>query len=123
MGGDLNLKKSWHPQLMKNQERVWKEEMKALEERKRTDQMRKERAEERQLLELQQIQEATGGKKGRERVDWMYAGPSSNNEPITEELEGYLLGKRRVDQILKSKEAEETEALKKDAAEASFMAV
>ncbi|KAK6351171.1 RNA-splicing factor [Orbilia javanica] len=124
MGGDLNLKKSWHPNLLKNQERVYEEEMKALKERKLIEQMRKERAEERQLQELQEIQEAAGGKKRRDRVDWMYAGPSSGeNGPVTEELEGYLLGKRRVDQILKGKEEEETSALKKDAGEGSFMAV
>jgi len=28
-GGDLNMKKSWHPLLLKNQERVWLEEKKA----------------------------------------------------------------------------------------------
>jgi N-terminal domain of CBF1 interacting co-repressor CIR len=34
MGGDLNLKKSWNPNLLKNQARVYEEERKALEERK-----------------------------------------------------------------------------------------
>lgn len=29
-GGDLNMKKSWHPLLIKNQERVWLEEKKAV---------------------------------------------------------------------------------------------
>jgi hypothetical protein len=29
-GGDLNMKKSWHPLLLKNQERVWIEEKKAV---------------------------------------------------------------------------------------------
>ncbi|KAF3917904.1 hypothetical protein ABW20_dc0108442 [Dactylellina cionopaga] len=124
MGGDLNLKKSWHPNLIKNQKRVWEEEMKALKERKLIEQMRKERAEERQLQDLQEIQESAGGKKRMDRVDWMYGGPSSGeNGPVSEELEGYLLGKRRVDQILQSKESEETAALKKDASEGSFMAV
>ena len=49
MGGDLNLKKSWHPHLRKNQERVWKEEKSALEERKQIEKLRKEREEERAL--------------------------------------------------------------------------
>lgn len=62
MGGDLNLKKSWHPVLMSNQKRVWAEEKKALDERKKTEQVLKERAEERALLELEQLQEAAGGK-------------------------------------------------------------
>jgi hypothetical protein len=55
MGGDLNLKKSWHPHLRKNQERVWKEEKSALEERKLIEKLRKEREEERQTEELQRI--------------------------------------------------------------------
>jgi len=29
-GGDLNMKKSWHPLLLKNQERVWLEEKKSV---------------------------------------------------------------------------------------------
>ena len=49
MGGDLNLKKSWHTSLMSNQKRVWAEEKKALDERKKIDQVMKERAEERQI--------------------------------------------------------------------------
>src|SRR4051794_21136984 len=118
MGGDLNLKKSWHPQLMRNQEKVWAEEKKALEERKRTEQVRKEIAEERQLQELRDIQEAAGGRKRVDRVDWMYQGPSATSGPVTEEVEGYLLGKTRVDGLLKSKE--EMDSLKKDSNEGSF---
>lgn len=29
-GGDLNMKKSWHPVLIKNQAKVWTEEKKAV---------------------------------------------------------------------------------------------
>lgn len=36
--GDLNLKKSFHPSLLKNQARVYDEEQKALNERKKTQQ-------------------------------------------------------------------------------------
>jgi len=32
-GGDLNMKKSWHPLLLKNQERVWLEEKKSVSHR------------------------------------------------------------------------------------------
>lgn len=77
MGGDLNLKKSWHPVLMSNQKRVWEEEKKALEERKRIEQMMKERQEERQIQELQEMQEAAGGTKRQKKVDWMYNGPAA----------------------------------------------
>ncbi|SMY29963.1 unnamed protein product [Zymoseptoria tritici ST99CH_1A5] len=123
MGGDLNLKKSWHPALMTNQKRVYNEELKALEERKKTDQVLKERAEERAIQELERLQEAAGGKKRTDRVDWMYNGPGSGGPGVggvTEEMEGYLLGKRRLDGLVKRNESE---ALKKDAPEEGFMAL
>ncbi|KAI9819178.1 MAG: RNA-splicing factor [Pycnora praestabilis] len=120
MGGDLNLKKSWHPVLMSNQRRVWEEEKKALDERKRIDQMMKERQEERQIQELQQMQEAAGGAKRLNRVDWMYSGPASGQTGTTEEMEGYLLGKRRVDGLIKGTEHKK---LQKAASENSFMAL
>ncbi|KAI9888907.1 MAG: RNA-splicing factor [Vezdaea aestivalis] len=102
MGGDLNLKKSWHPVIMSNQRKVWEQEKKALDERKRIDQMLKERQEERQIHELQKMQEAAGGKKRQDCVDWMYSGSASGPAGTTEEMEGYLLGKRRVDGLLKT---------------------
>jgi hypothetical protein len=120
MGGDLNLKKSWHPVLMSNQKKVWEEEKKALEERKKVDQMMKERQEERQIQELQQLQEAAGGKKRLARVDWMYSGPSTGQGGTTEEMEGYLLGKRRIDGLVKGTENQKLEKLAK---EDSFMAL
>lgn len=120
MGGDLNLKKSWHPVLMSNQRRVWEEEKKALDERKRIEQMMKERQEERQVQELQEMQEAAGGTKRLNRVDWMYSGPSSGQAGTTEEMEGYLLGKRRIDGLIKGSE---NKKLQKSASEDSFMAL
>ncbi|KAG8682062.1 RNA-splicing factor, partial [Ceratobasidium sp. 395] len=104
-GGDLNMKKSWHPLLMKNQERVWLEEKKALAEKKKLDQLRKELEEERQLQELQRLQEAQTGKKKVEKLEWMYATPATGGGPSANELEEYLLGKKRVDQMLTGDEA------------------
>lgn len=120
MGGDLNLKKSWHTGLEKNQRRVWEEEQKALAERKLIDKLMKERQEERQIEELQKLQEDAGGKKRMNRVDWMYSGPAAGQMGTTEEMEGYLLGKRRIDPLLKH--SEETNKLQKSAGEDSFMA-
>ncbi|KKY24805.1 putative pre-mrna-splicing factor cwc25 [Phaeomoniella chlamydospora] len=120
MGGDLNLKKSWHPVLMSNQRKVWEEEKKAIEERKKIDQIMRERQEERQIQELQELQEAAGGKKRQSRVDWMYSGPATGQTGTTEEMEGYLLGKRRIDGLIKGSE---TEKLEKNAQEDSFMAM
>ena len=120
MGGDLNLKKSWHPVLMSNQRRVWEEEKKALDERKRTELRIKELKEERAKEEIQAKLEAAGSKKRVDRVDWMYQGPSSGQAGTTEEMEGYLLGKRRIDGLLKGTE---NKKLEKQSSEDSFMAL
>ncbi|PMD57611.1 uncharacterized protein K444DRAFT_593029 [Hyaloscypha bicolor E] len=120
MGGDLNLKKSWHPVLMSNQRRVWEEEKKALDERKRTEQRIKELKEERAKEEIQAKLEAAGSRKRVDRVDWMYQGPSSGQAGTTEEMEGYLLGKRRIDGLIKGTE---NKKLEKQASEDSFMAL
>ncbi|THH33162.1 hypothetical protein EUX98_g1069 [Antrodiella citrinella] len=113
-GGDLNMKKSWHPLLLKNQERVWLEEKKALEEKKKLDQLRKEKEEERQLQELQRLQEEQTGKKRQEKLDWMYATPASGSSQNKNELEDYLLGKKRVDKILVGDENEKVGAAHKN---------
>lgn len=119
-GGDLNLKKSWHPVLMSNQRRVWEEEKKALDERKRIEQMMKERQEERNIQEIQEMQEAAGGTKRAQRVEWMYSGPSAGQTGTTEEMEGYLLGKRRIDGLIKGTD---NKKLEKASTEDSFMAL
>ncbi|ORY67741.1 Pre-mRNA splicing factor-domain-containing protein [Pseudomassariella vexata] len=121
MGGDLNTKKSFHPGLLKNQARVWEEEQKALEERKRIEQRRQEIKEERAQKELQDKLEAAGGRKRLDRVDWMYQnGPSDGQGGTSEELEAYLLGKRRIDTILKGNDHQK---LEKQAGQESFMAL
>ncbi|KAI1855380.1 hypothetical protein JX266_000245 [Neoarthrinium moseri] len=119
-GGDLNLKKSFHPALMRNQVRVAEEEAKALAEKKRTDQRIKEIQEERQKEELQKQLEATGGKKRIDRVEWMYQGPSDGHGGTSEELEGFLLGKRRIDNLIKGTDHQK---LEKRAGQDSFMAL
>ena len=104
-GGDLNMKKSWHPLLHSNQERVWKREQEILAERKKTADLQKELAQERAVQELQRLQAEAGGKPAKEaRVEWMYAAPAEGNGPNAEELEQYLLGKKRVDKLLKGNE-------------------
>lgn len=98
------MKKSWHPLLLKNQERVWLEEKKALEEKKKLDQLRKEKEEERQLQELQRLQEEQTGKRKTEKLEWMYATPATGSNQNANDLEDYLLGKKRVDKILTADE-------------------
>ncbi|KAI1738143.1 Pre-mRNA splicing factor-domain-containing protein [Xylaria scruposa] len=100
MGGDLQLKKSYHPALLKNQAKVYDAEQAALAERKKTEARIQEIKEERAKKEIQEKLEAAGGRKRIDRVDWMYQGPSDGQGGTTEELEGFLLGKRRIDTIL-----------------------
>lgn len=76
-GGDLNLKKSWHPQTMKNIERVWKAEQKYEAERKKIEELQKELKEERAREEMTRYAEESGTiKKKDDRLDWMYQGPA-----------------------------------------------
>ncbi|KAF8973644.1 Pre-mRNA splicing factor-domain-containing protein [Flammula alnicola] len=113
-GGDLNMKKSWHPLLLKNQERVWLEEKKSLEEKKKLDQLRKEKEEERQLQELQRLQEEQTGKKRTEKLEWMYATPATGSSQNPNDLEDYLLGKKRVDKMLTADENDKVGAAHKN---------
>lgn len=83
---------------------MWEKEKEALEERKKLAQLQKERAEERQIQELQRLQAAQGGKKVQEKVDWLYAAPSAGAGPQAEELEQYLLGKKTVDKLFKEQD-------------------
>ncbi|KAM3438164.1 hypothetical protein MY4824_003407 [Beauveria thailandica] len=119
-GGDLNLKKSFHPTLRRNQAAVYDEEQKALAERKRTQQRIDEIKEERAKEELQRQLEAAGGKKRVDRVDWMYQGPTDGQAGTTEEMEAYLLGKRRIDNLIKGNDHEK---LEKNSGQESFMAL
>ncbi|KAI8959742.1 Pre-mRNA splicing factor-domain-containing protein [Daldinia sp. FL1419] len=117
----LQLKKSYHPALLRNQRRVYEEEQKALEERKKTEARIQEIKEERAKEELQRQLAISGGRKVVDRVDWMYQGPSDGQNGTSEELEGYLLGKRRIDNILTK--GSDHENLKKSAGPESFMAL
>lgn len=119
-GGDLNLKKSFHPGLRRNQQAVYDEEQKALAERKRTQQRINEIKEERAKEDLQRQLEAAGGKKRVDRVDWMYQGPTDGQAGTTEETEAYLLGKRRIDNLIKGND---NKKLEKAAGQESFIAL
>ncbi|KAG8529109.1 uncharacterized protein KY384_005744 [Bacidia gigantensis] len=47
------------------------------------------------------MQQTANGSQKLERVDWMYSGPTTGQSGTTEEMEGYLLGKRRIDSLVK----------------------
>lgn len=120
MGGDLNLKKSFHPGLLRNQAKVWEEEKRALDERKKTQQRISELKEERAREETQRQLEAAGHSKRIDRVDFLYNGPTDGQTGTTEEQEGYLLGKRRIDNLIKGSDHKK---LEKQASQESFMAL
>ena len=82
-----------------------------MEEKKKLDQLRKEKEEERQLQELQRLQEEQTGKKRQEKLDWMYATPATGTSANSNDLEDYLLGKKRVDKLLIGNENEKVRQL------------
>lgn len=52
------------------------------------------------MQELQRLQEAASGKKKTEKLEWLYATPATGGLANSNDLEDYLLGKKRVDKIL-----------------------
>lgn len=111
-GGDLNLKKSWHPGTFKNIELVFKREKAVEEEKKRIEQLRKEKDEERRREELEALAEAAGKvKKKSARLEWMYAAGGANaTGNVDEDREAFLLGKKRIDALVEAKEASTSSA-------------
>ncbi|EPE08360.1 pre-mrna-splicing factor cwc25 [Ophiostoma piceae UAMH 11346] len=109
--GDLNAKKSWHVVNLKNQKKVWESEQNALAERKKVNERLEELRKERQEEEIAKQLEEAGGKRRVDRVDWMYQGPGSGDGSamVTEEAEAFLLGKRRIDTLLKGDEHKQLE--------------
>ncbi|KAG8168057.1 hypothetical protein KVR01_003746 [Diaporthe batatas] len=107
-GNDLNLKKSWHPQLMSNQRRVYDAEQAALQERKLTEARLEEIRRERQIEETQKQLEAAGGQKKVDRVEWMYQGPNDGGRDEYSS-EAFLLGKRRIDSVLRGDDMKKVE--------------
>ncbi|KAF8229920.1 hypothetical protein L208DRAFT_1284439, partial [Tricholoma matsutake] len=59
-----------------------------------------EKEEEHQLQELQCLQGEQTGKKRTEKLEWMYAILATRNSQNLNDVEDYLLGKKRVDKIL-----------------------
>lgn len=94
-GGDLNLKKSWHPSTFHNLEKVWKAEQRHESEQKKIAQLQQELQEERAREEMQRTAIDAGVIKQKDdRVDWLYSGPGSSVN-----REEYLLG-RKIDRLV-----------------------
>lgn len=119
-----NLKKSWHPNTIKNQERVWRAEQADAAEKRKLAELKQEISAERDREELHRIGQksgvlpvggasmqqmagmgggggATGGGTGSKKLEWMYQG--AQNLLNREE---YLLG-RQVDKSFEKQAADE----------------
>lgn len=114
MPGDLNLKKSWNPALIKNQKKVWEREQDALKEYQVIKQRRKEIEQEREKEELIRLQYGndpsslpTKQKLELNKLGWMYTDVPDSKEPEVNESgfreveEDFLLNKDDVEQLLK----------------------
>ncbi|NXM93950.1 CWC25 factor, partial [Sylvia borin] len=93
-----NLKKSWHPQTLRNVEKVWKAEQKHEAERRKIEELQRELQEERAREEMQRYAEDMGTvRKREEKLEWMYQGPGGMVN-----REEYLMG-RPVDKFILDK--------------------
>ncbi|KAF7580116.1 N-terminal domain of CBF1 interacting co-repressor CIR family protein [Clavispora lusitaniae] len=114
MPGDLNLKKSWNPALVKNQKKVWEREQEALKEYQSIKQRSKEIAQEREKEELIRLQYGndtknlpTKQKLELNKLSWMYEDVGNTKEPKVNEAgfreveEDFLKDKDEVERLLK----------------------
>ena len=100
MAGDLNLKKSWNPALVKNQQKVWQEEQQKLDELKKIKEKNYEFKQEQEYLELLKLQYGDNfdtkdlkklEKLKLSKLNWMYDDvPFENNEQVEENSSGFI---------------------------------
>lgn len=111
--GDLNLKKSWNPALLKNQKKVWEKEQEQLHEYKLIKTRQAELQREKEQLELLKLQHGDDllklprdHKLSLNKMNWMYEQEkpkSQKNEAGFNEVEDeFLLNKTKVEQMLSS---------------------
>lgn len=112
MPGDLNLKKSWNPALMKNQKKVWEREQEALKEYQTIKQRSKEIALEREKEEMIRLQYGndptklpTKHKLELNKLGWMYDGPKEEVDEagFREVEENFLEKNEEVEQLIKGR--------------------
>lgn len=69
-GGDLNLKKSWHPLTKRNLEIIWSLEQDQQKEHEKLAQLKKEK----ELEQQKELEDnACGKNKTKSRLDWLYS--------------------------------------------------
>lgn len=109
MPSDLNLKKSWNPQLMKNREKVWEKEREILEQYKKAQEHKAklhEINEKNELLELAKDSTTTSKDEKLKPKDlktsWMYQSTNVEKDADGNKIDtDILLGKRRLDSVIK----------------------
>lgn len=98
--GDLNLKKSWNPALLKNREKVWKLEQQVLkehQEKTKKELKTQELQTTSELLSIHQSQKNDDDLLSRaSKTSWMYKGPKDEKEADEIISEDYLLGKKKL---------------------------
>lgn len=127
MPGDLNLKKSWNPALVKNQKKVWEREQDALKEYQAIKQRRKEIELEREKEELIKLQYGnnpenlpTKQKLELNKLGWMYTDvpdakePEVNESGFREVEEDFLGNKEDMEHLLKGGRAVKKQELRFD---------
>lgn len=71
-GGDLNLKKSWHPLTKRNLEIVWQLEQEHNKEKQKLEQLRKEKSLESQVSDVGgAVGDSNPRRKKVKRLEWM----------------------------------------------------
>lgn len=97
---------------LQNRERVWIAEQEKEKEAKKLKELQKQIEDERQILELRQLQAASGQtvKTTDNSLDWMYQGPASQSEQA-KQAEDYLLGKIFKPKQLESQNTNDSQAL------------
>lgn len=109
-----NLKKSWHPNTLKNQKRVYEAEQANAAEKKKLRELQHEIQNERNLEDLKRIGQSSGvlANDNSKRLEWMYKG--SENKINRED---YLTG-RSID-----KQFEEHNKVEKEQEKAALVGV
>ncbi|CAN3376425.1 hypothetical protein DIURU_000088 [Diutina rugosa] len=108
MGGDLNLKKSWNPALVKNQQKVWQKEQEKLEEYKQIKQRNAEFEQEQQYQKLLSLRHGPDYKEKISaeeklklgKLDWMYTSATASSPGSTEVSGEFTEGKAQAEKLL-----------------------
>lgn len=111
MPGNLNLKKSWHPGLIKNQKKIWEQEQSALDEHLKIKAKNEELKAERERQEFIRLQYGNSesvpleAKRELNKLGWMYDDNKPKEEGFNEVEDEFLLGKKKVESILSGNQA------------------